>query len=692
MVASSNTSIASPASHLDLPASSAPFVPTKRAGGLGEFFRYHGLWAPGVRLLRGIGFRAKAMIICAVFAVPIALLAWQYFTVQGANIEFSAKERIGVAYAATLRPLLGSLMQQRMQAAQAATGANAAPASQAATLQQQRAALAAAQAEHGQALGTAEQFKRVLDTAQKLAAAPAGPAGLPHHSAHIAAVLDLLAAATDGSNLTLDPDIDTYYLMDAAMFRLPLMLDATGLVRSLSALPRESGKGLSSHTRRIVEQAAVLGSNLAAVQAGLAKVDAYNADVRKRVSLDDALKAVADFSARSDALLLRADAVAGDLAGDLAGDTAADLAAHLQAGQTTMDALTRLADATSTELDALVKVRVDSTTRIRNLTAAVLVISLMLAIYVFVSFRMVLDGGLAEVALHIEAMRDGDLTTSPTPWGNDEAAGLMSKLRQMQDAMRRMVLQVKHTADGVVSASSEIAQVATELAQRTEASGAQLRHTAQVMDSVAGAARESGAKVQDAARLAHDNTGAAERGGDTIGRVAQTMHGIQTSSGRIGEIIGTIDGIAFQTNILALNAAVEAARAGDQGRGFAVVAAEVRALAQRTSTAAREIKLLVGDSLMQIDAGGKVAHEASGAIGDIVDNVKRVGQLLADVAGRMGEQTSGVTGSARAVQQLDTTTRENAAFVERTARAAVLLKQQAADLVGEVERFRLRED
>jgi methyl-accepting chemotaxis protein len=195
--------------------------------------------------------------------------------------------------------------------------------------------------------------------------------------------------------------------------------------------------------------------------------------------------------------------------------------------------------------------------------------------------------------------------------------------------------------------------------------------------------------VAEATRLAGDNVKAAERGGQIITQVISTMQQINGTSGRIGDIIGTIEGIAFQTNILALNAAVEAARAGEQGRGFAVVASEVRALAQRSTSAAREIKQLITGSVSQVHGGVQVVQQAGQAMDQMVGSAQRVRSLLDEVAVGAREQTQGVAQSARAVQDLDTVTQQNAALVEQTAAAAGSLNEQAHGLVEEVARFRL---
>jgi methyl-accepting chemotaxis protein len=248
---------------------------------------------------------------------------------------------------------------------------------------------------------------------------------------------------------------------------------------------------------------------------------------------------------------------------------------------------------------------------------------------------------------------------------------------------------VRGASDTIVAASGEISGGASDLHARTEMSAANLEQTASAMEQISSTVRSNEATVDEAARLATTNSQAAERGGRIIGQLVQTMQSINSSSGRIGDIIGTIDGIAFQTNILALNAAVEAARAGEQGRGFAVVASEVRALAQRSSAAAKEIKTLITASVEQVEGGVRVVREAGVTIDEIVGSAGQVHKLLAEVAVRAREQTAGVSQSAKAVHELDSVTQQNAALVEQTAAAATTLKDQAHSLAGEVAQFKL---
>jgi methyl-accepting chemotaxis protein len=322
-------------------------------------------------------------------------------------------------------------------------------------------------------------------------------------------------------------------------------------------------------------------------------------------------------------------------------------------------------------------------------TGAVVVFALLLAGYLFLSFYRVIDGGLKETRRHLRAMTEGDLTTSPAPWGHDEAAELMDDLRGMQDSLRSMVLRVRRSSDEIVHSSSEIASGAMDLSSRTEAAAASLEQSAASMEEISSTVKFSSEHTAEASRVASQNAETAADGGRVMRDVVASMNVIRTSSAKISEIISTIDSIAFQTNILALNAAVEAARAGEQGRGFAVVASEVRSLAGRSAAAAREIKVLIGHSVEQVEAGTGIVHKAGTTIEDIVASSQRVNQLLGEVATGAREQSMGIGQIGQAVQELDRMTQQNAALVEQTAAASSAMRDQAYALAEEVARFRM---
>jgi methyl-accepting chemotaxis protein len=323
--------------------------------------------------------------------------------------------------------------------------------------------------------------------------------------------------------------------------------------------------------------------------------------------------------------------------------------------------------------------------------AAATAASLLVGSYLLICFYFVMEGGLREVERHLHAMTEGDLTSNPTPWGRDEAARLMHSLRTMQNSLRGMVLRVRDSSQEIVHSASEIAAGSMDLHARTEQTAANLEQSASAMEQISSTVENSAAHVEQVAALARDNSQVAMHGSEVMQRMAVTMDDIHTASTRIGDIIGTIDGIAFQTNILALNAAVEAARAGEAGRGFAVVAQEVRALAQRSATAAREIKGLVGSSVEKVTSGSAIVRDAGATIGEMVENARRVNGLLDEISTGAREQALGVAQIGNSVTELDRMTQQNAALVEQTAAAASAMKDQARTLCDDVQRFRLPE-
>jgi methyl-accepting chemotaxis protein len=265
----------------------------------------------------------------------------------------------------------------------------------------------------------------------------------------------------------------------------------------------------------------------------------------------------------------------------------------------------------------------------------------------------------------------------------------MASLKAMCDALQRVVSEVRENAEGVAAASSQIAQGNLDLSSRTEEQAASLEETASSMDELTSTVLHNTDNARQAATLAGTASGAAQRGGEVVGRVVQTMREIAASSNKMSDIIGVIEGIAFQTNILALNAAVEAARAGEQGRGFAVVAGEVRTLAQRSATAAKEIKELISESAHRVEAGSSLVEEAGGAINEVVVQVKRVTDIVGEIASASSEQSSGIEQVNRAVNQMDQVTQQNAALVEEASAASHSMSQQALRLRETVAFFKV---
>ncbi|MCK6424975.1 MAG: methyl-accepting chemotaxis protein [Burkholderiaceae bacterium] len=292
---------------------------------------------------------------------------------------------------------------------------------------------------------------------------------------------------------------------------------------------------------------------------------------------------------------------------------------------------------------------------------------------------------LREAAVHVAA---GDLS-APLPRRAGDEHSVMAAMARMQQALSEVVGSVRDNATQVATASAQIAQGNQDLAARTESQAGALQQTTASMEQLRETIGHSADSAREASALAQSASAVASQGGQSVAALAGTMQQIQESSRRIAEIIATIDGIAFQTNILALNAAVEAARAGEQGRGFAVVAGEVRALAQRSSSAAREIRTLIGASVESVEQGSREGADAAATMQQVVESIQRVSQLIREVSEVANAQAQGVAQVGDAIAQVDESTQQNAALVEESAAAAESLRRQAEELQRAVSAFRV---
>ena len=643
------------------------------------FFAHHGIWAPGVRVFRRLTFRSKALLISVVFLIPIVVLSVQSARQSNDLLRSNQNAQVGISYTAEVLPLLKLLQQQRsaslQQGGTEGGGAEVKAVADAVGLQFKR--VVEVERQHGELLRTKETLE-VLRANMEKAAAQQGSKNLlavhKRHSQSIEAALALLDAALDGSGLTLDSDPETNRLVQTGLAQLPRLTEATLAVDDLGMA---AAQGANPQTgAKMMSPLRAVGVYLdGQTRVGLDKLVALRPELAKRISYASTQEAMA-----------KVDELVGGLGEE---GWKAEPAALAAAREAVADRSHLLQAAIVAELRLRQQARIDRIWLERGLLLSLLTAAMLLASYLFISFSRVMQGGLSEVRRHLRAMTDGDLTTSPNPWGKDEAARLMLDLRTMQDALREIVSQVRVSSEGIVSASLQIASGASELSARTEQTASSLQRSAASLEQIGTTVRQTATDAGQATGIGKESADAAVRGGDVIGRVDSTMRDIRNSSSKIGEIIGVIDGIAFQTNILALNAAVEAARAGEAGRGFAVVAAEVRSLAQRSASAAKEIKSLVGGSIDKVNNGVSVVQDASTAMTAIVSAAKRVNALLDGIAAGTREQALGVTEIGTAVSAVDSVIQQNSALVEETAAAAAALEDQARTLVERVSRFRL---
>ncbi|SDD86754.1 methyl-accepting chemotaxis sensory transducer with TarH sensor [Cupriavidus sp. YR651] len=283
----------------------------------------------------------------------------------------------------------------------------------------------------------------------------------------------------------------------------------------------------------------------------------------------------------------------------------------------------------------------------------------------------------------------GNLTETIRVTGQDEMGALTRGLQDMQRGLIDAIQTMRGGSEAIAGATQQIAAGNLDLSQRTEEQASALEQTASSMEELTSIVKQNADNARQANALAAQASETASRGGDDVRRVVNTMGEIQLASRKIGDITGVIEGIAFQTNILALNAAVEAARAGEQGRGFAVVAGEVRALAQRSASAAKEIVQLINDTVSRVDAGTRQVDQAGSTMHDVVQAVRRVTDIMGEISAASTEQSAGIEQVSLAVNQMDQVTQQNAALVEEAASAAQALEEQAGVLRASVASFRL---
>jgi methyl-accepting chemotaxis protein len=351
-------------------------------------------------------------------------------------------------------------------------------------------------------------------------------------------------------------------------------------------------------------------------------------------------------------------------------------------------------------IDALDKFQSENVQRDKEATAARFL--KMTLLYAAIGVVGIVVGVMARVGLskavvkpvkrtieHFRSIAGGDLTVTVRVRSQNEMGQLLGALVQMRDGLVGTVSKVRSSASAIMQSTSEIAAGNADLSQRTEQQAAALQQTAASVEELSATVKQNTDSARQASQLAQAALDTVTRSGEVVTRVTETMDGITDSSSKMAEIIGMIEGIAFQTNILALNAAVEAARAGEQGRGFAVVAAEVRSLAQRSGTAAKEIKALIGESNAKVKEGATLVGAARNTMQETMESVRRVTGIVGEIEAAALEQSDGIEQVNKAISQIDEATQHNAALVEEAAAAAKSLEAQAEVLREAVAVFRL---
>ena len=610
------------------------------------------------------------------FLLPIGTLLHDYYATTSTLVDSSVHELQGLTYVKSLQGVIAEAQTRREYAITESPELAASQSKVSAAFDKLQATDQALRKD----LDTAESFAKVQKLHQALLTAPKAANAQATFEAHnelIDALVALNAHIADSSELALDPELDTFHLMNYGVLYGVQQMENVSELSVLGWTALKAGKKEGFFDDRINQNSGVLRFVDGIVE---------NSYLRATGGTPEA-DAKYDMKANDEAYDAFVAATAKQL---LTEPLSGDADAYLQLGKASLQAERSLNGKILQHLEDRLNERIANFHQGMATRFGISAFFVALAFYMLLAFYKVMMGGLREVTGHLEQITQGNLVTAPTPWGKDEAAHLMITLRDMEGSLRVIVRNTLDGAGNVNTASEEIAHASQDLSRRTEASAAALEQTAATMTQISETVQRTSATVEGASDIVRSNADAATRGGEVIAQVVQTMQGINAASTKIADIISVIDGIAFQTNILALNAAVEAARAGEQGRGFAVVASEVRTLAGRSAEAAKEIKSLINASIEQVEQGSRVVGEAGDAMNAIVNNATRIDQLMAEIANATKEQAAGVNQVGAAVHDLDQNTQQNAALVEETAAAASALSDQAARLAEEVSFFKLK--
>ncbi|HJV86620.1 MAG TPA: methyl-accepting chemotaxis protein [Noviherbaspirillum sp.] len=635
---------------------------------------------PAIGMLNGMRFLPKTLLISSMGVIPLLVLFFMLQRELMSNAAFAAKERVGVAYVQQLLQLtrLGETTHAFANAVQ--DGNDAALGSAYADLRNRTGAQIKKIDAMRDTLDDLELSKewQVIRQQWEQTQKTTGEAMDPAYRKFVAELQKHIKQAATHSNLAMDPDVDSFYLMNAVTSSLVTLAADLDDIRSLTA----GAIARKEITLQEARKASELG-----VLAKRSMADAA-ADIDAAVAQNPALgKDLGNARKHLDALQEMLNSHAGDLSNSpifqLPSRDYLD-----KTGQAT-DGLFKLAEEASNSLETLLATRQGSLRQRQLLFLVPIVLAALLAAYFLLAFYTAFRSNLGMLEASVKRMHGGDLGPDPEARSKDELGFILRQVGEMKMQLSSMIANVRDGASMIDTGSREIASGNADLSARTESQAGSLQETASSMEELTTTVRQNADNARQANQLVVSASDVAMRGGQVVGQVVETMGSIKDSSRKIVDIIAVIDGIAFQTNILALNAAVEAARAGEQGRGFAVVAAEVRTLAQRSAAAAKEIKELIGDSVEKVDAGSKLVDEAGRTMGEIVSSVKHVADIMGEITAASQEQSGGIEELNRAIAQMDEMTQQNAALVEQAAASAQTMQQQAGLLAQAVSVFKL---
>ncbi|VBF95321.1 methyl-accepting chemotaxis protein [Burkholderia pseudomallei] len=633
------------------------------------------VFGPGMRLMARMKLPRKLVILAALFIVPLVAALYATLAVAWHAYATTQGERDGISILETTQDLLKAVQVRRGAGASVLAGNEA-----------MRAKFDAASASAGRLAATLKQQVRGTDRFDivtavdalaseygKVAAGGLGTSAAALFGSHTDVIHAIFLFEKDlavASRLGVDPDASNYHLIDSVLFVLPGTAETVGVLRGKGAAALVGGALDEADKRELAVRAGSLAEQMSVIRHHLDRMkDRLGAGVPDGVDLG----AVAAFQR-----------AAAALAG---GDASIDAKAYFQRGTDAIDALYRVHGTLAQQLRERLAARAHAE---QVKVAAILALSVVLvacALYLFVAFAMSTHEDVAQLSDCMRAVGDGDLRARLAVRGGDEFAFIKRGFNALLDVWAQTLTETRRVADSVMVGSQQIAAGNLDLSGRTETQAASLEQTAASMEELTSTVHHNASNASHASTLSAE---ASERAADTgriVTHAVSLMTRIHDSSNRMAEIVTVIEGIAFQTNILALNAAVEAARAGEQGKGFAVVAGEVRALAHRSATAAKDVKELIHESIRHVTDGSSLFQRADDAIRSVNASIKSVDTVVSEIAKASEQQSDGIEQVNAAITQMDEVTQRNAALVEESAAASASLREQAEHMGKLVGRF-----
>jgi methyl-accepting chemotaxis protein len=599
---------------------------------------------PGIGLMQRLRLPGKFAWISAAFLLPLCVSLYGLVSYSSDNIDFADDERLGAQWIAPLNAF-----------------ADAAIAQNHAELQTSVEKLKALNAEQHDAM-------QLADALSSMPNAPTSSGELANFNAHL---VQLFATVSDNSKLTLDPDLDSYYVMALAMDAAPKLADAAAQFDAIDS--KSAGGSISADDAVALQfQAAKASTYFETIEQAVKRASAANPKLVSALALDGLRQHFSVMQARAEALH---------------NHDASNVQQH--SGVVLAREVLAFSTHAARELDTLLLTRIDGFRAHRNFLLLISLVSVAAALYLLASFYVSNSRGFDGLMRRMEKLASGDLTAHRPSQGRDELGKLFNTFNVSRGQLQTLVARIREVSATIDTAGVEISRANQELAERANSQSSSIRQTSQSTQEVAANIERNLHNAHQADKLAEQAHKMATRGNTMVSQVISTMQTISGSSRKIGDIIGVIDEIAFQTNLLALNAAVEAARAGEQGRGFAVVASEVRNLAQRSASAANEIKKLIGDSLEDVNKGAALVDGAGTTMQELLSSVQRVSAIMKEIATASRTQNDDIGKLNQAIDRIDGDTQQNAAFVEETSQVALSLRGQVDALMTAVASFRL---